>query len=314
MAICKDLKGVSVSITINGNKVTEYEAPMDETQHHHPKKTVLRYIEAISGANYSILNEISPSYKMKSSLAFQVQVDGWTLPADPLFIRSKYSGAWIRTIDGKEQVDYKGRRWKKPFKFSSLNIVDAHDKERIKRDTNVSKNIGEIKVTVLRRQVKEEIQERSTGGYGNTSLEIAEKAVKGQTLSHGTELGEAVLCTEKKSTFNATNQRGSRDPAAVFIFRYRSREALEAEHIIPRSQSSDILRRFTAEELQAMRELLAEEELSNSIKIKKEAGVNDGGPRKFTNDDETLTIDLTGDEEVEIWEPKAPKERVDLCD
>lgn len=50
------------------------------------------------------------------------------------------------------------------------------------------------------------------------------------------------------------------------------------------------------------------------MKIKKEPRGNGGDSVKFTNDDETLTIDITGDEEVEIWEPKAPKERVDLCD
>lgn len=50
------------------------------------------------------------------------------------------------------------------------------------------------------------------------------------------------------------------------------------------------------------------------MKIKKETGANEGVPGKFSNDDETLTVDITGDEEVEIWEPKAPKERVDLCD
>lgn len=122
MAICKALKGVSVSITINGVKAKEYEDPQDETKHQYPNKTVLRYIEASSGASYSILNGVSSSYKLKSSLEFAIQVDAWKLPANPLFIRHKYGGAWNRTIDGKEQVDSKGRNWKKPFKFSPLNI------------------------------------------------------------------------------------------------------------------------------------------------------------------------------------------------
>lgn len=42
-------------------------------------------------------------------------------------------------------------------------------------------------MTVLRRQAKEEVQHGGRGKGGNTNLEIAEKAVKGQTLSHGTE-------------------------------------------------------------------------------------------------------------------------------
>lgn len=204
MAKSKSLKGVSVFITINRAKATEYESPLDETQHEYPNKTVLRYIESISGTNYSILIEVSPGYKLKSSLGFNVKVDGWTLPTTPLFVRSKNSGAWNRTMDGKEQVDNKGRKWKKPFKFSPLNIgnivvvidylvkltskiVDLHDNDRIKRDSNASKHIGEIRVTVTRKQTKEEVHYKSRGNDRDTNLEIAEKAIKGQTLSHGTE-------------------------------------------------------------------------------------------------------------------------------
>lgn len=68
-----------------------------------------------------------------------------------------------------------------------LIIVDAHDKNRIQRDVDASKHIGEIRVTVFRKQAKEDIYDKATGTGGNTNLEISEKAVKGQSLSHGTE-------------------------------------------------------------------------------------------------------------------------------
>jgi len=122
MAKSKSLKGVTVSIVINGVKCTEYEDTQDETRHEYPQKTVLRYIESISGANYSILNEVSSQYKLKSSLKFRIQVDAWELPTHPLFVRSRHSGAWDRRIDGKQQVDDKGRKWTKPFKFSPIDI------------------------------------------------------------------------------------------------------------------------------------------------------------------------------------------------
>lgn len=125
MAIFKGLKGVAVSIMFDGKKSTEFEAPLDETQHEYPKRTVLRYIEASSNTNYSIINEISSMYKLKSSLEFIVQVDGWKLPIPPLLIRSENSSAWTNTVDGKEDVDHKGSQWKKPFKFASLNIGNA---------------------------------------------------------------------------------------------------------------------------------------------------------------------------------------------
>ncbi|KFY21343.1 hypothetical protein V493_07498 [Pseudogymnoascus sp. VKM F-4281 (FW-2241)] len=312
MAISKSLKGVTVSIIINGSTPKEYEAPMDETKHDHPNKTVLRYIEAISGTNYSILIEVSPGYKLKSSLKFVVQIDGWTLPTSPLFLRTGQNSPWNRRIDGNEHVDKNGRKWNKPFKFSALNIVDVHDKDRIKRDASASKHIGEIRVTVTRRQAKAEVQYRSWGMDRNANLEIAEKAVKGQTLSHGTELGEAVRSREQTRFFNSTAQRGSHDPPAVFIFRYRSREALEAEHIIARAPSPDILHGLSDQEIRRMaRERLSGNQLGEA-NIKKEGAADTGTWRKFTNDDETLTIDLTGNEPVEKREPKAPKMTIDL--
>jgi hypothetical protein len=125
MAISKSLKGVSVSIAINGTKCMEYEAENDETQHLYPNKTVLRYIEAVSGTNYSILNEVSSAYKLKSSLQFAVQVDAWSAQSNPIFVRGDDKGGWTFKLDGKEYIDYKGRQWTKPFKFSPLKIGNA---------------------------------------------------------------------------------------------------------------------------------------------------------------------------------------------
>ncbi|OBT84597.1 hypothetical protein VE02_06330 [Pseudogymnoascus sp. 03VT05] len=234
MAISKSLKGVSVSITINGTKCTEYEAEDDETQHRYPNKTVLRYIEAVSGTNYSILNEVSSAYKLKSSLAFVVQVDPW------------------------------------------------------EKD-------------------------------GNTNLELSEKAIKGQALSHGTEFGEAIQCQERTKIFGTKPQRGSSDPAAVFIFRYRSREALQAEHIIQRAESPDILHGYSEEEVRRIaRESLAGTKCqTKDVKIKKEAGANgvvEVDPDLFSNEHAALTLDITGDKLVPIWKPGPPIERVDLRD
>jgi hypothetical protein len=122
MAISKTIKGVTVSIVAGGKICKEYEDPHDETEHEFPNRTVLRYIESFSDTNYSILNEVSLRYKLKSSLEFVVQVDGYTLPKPLLFVRSEKKGDWSRKLDGKPQVDRRGRQWEKPFKFSPLSI------------------------------------------------------------------------------------------------------------------------------------------------------------------------------------------------
>ncbi|OBT63909.1 hypothetical protein VE03_05970 [Pseudogymnoascus sp. 23342-1-I1] len=310
MAKSKSLKGVDVSIVINGIKVTEYEDPRDETKHDYPKKTVLRYIEAISGTNYSILNEVSSGYKLKSALSFSVQVDSWTRQTNPLFVQGEDASPWTPwtyKVEGKEYMDYKGVQWEKPFKFSPLKIVDADDKDRIKRDAHASKNIGEIRVTVRRKQAKEKSHYSIRGKDSDTSLEIAEKAVKGQSLSHGTEFGEATRCRELTTITKTKPQRGSHDPAAVFIFRYRSREALQAEHIIPRDQSPDILQDIPEEDIRRMaRERLSQNE-DNKVKIKREANVNGQLWAKRSTEDKNYMIDLTGDGIPDFEEAKAPK-------
>jgi hypothetical protein len=65
--------------------------------------------------------------------------------------------------------------------------VDEYDKDRAKRDAKAPKKIGEIKITVRRRQTKYETHWETCGDDNDTNLEIAEKAIKGQALSHGTE-------------------------------------------------------------------------------------------------------------------------------
>ena len=66
-------------------------------------------------------------------------------------------------------------------------IVDISDKNRVRSDANTAKHVGEIRVTVFRKQVLEQTNVETGGQDNSTKLEIAEKAVKGQSLSHGTE-------------------------------------------------------------------------------------------------------------------------------
>lgn len=66
-------------------------------------------------------------------------------------------------------------------------IVDVSDKNRVRSDANAAKHVGEIRVTVFRKQILEQTSVETGGQGNNTNLEIAEKAVKGQTISHGTE-------------------------------------------------------------------------------------------------------------------------------
>jgi hypothetical protein len=121
MAISESLKGVSVSISINGIESREYKAP-EEEQHDYPRQTKLIYIESISGTNYAILSKVDPQYRLKSALEFQIQVDNTKLPVAPLFVPKKMSSSWMRTTDGMEQINRHGTESKRLFKFSDIKL------------------------------------------------------------------------------------------------------------------------------------------------------------------------------------------------
>jgi hypothetical protein len=123
MAISPKLKGVEVFIKINGVVAKEYEDKSDNAKYEYPEKTVVRYIESVSEANYAIVNTVHPTYKHKPSLSFDIQVDKTTLPVAKLFLAEKRSyEPWVSTTDGLEELDALGRTSKRMFKFEKLQI------------------------------------------------------------------------------------------------------------------------------------------------------------------------------------------------
>lgn len=125
MAISLKLKGVEVFIKINGVGAKEYEGKGDDAKYEYPEKTVVRYIESVSEANYAIVNTVHPTYKHKHkhALNFAIQVDKTTLPITPLFVaKENIYKPWVSTTDGLDEVDALGRTSKKMFKFEKLQI------------------------------------------------------------------------------------------------------------------------------------------------------------------------------------------------
>ena len=123
MAIFPKLKGVEVFIKVNGVVANEYEDKDDDAKYEYPEKTVVRYIESVSEANYAIVNKVHPTYKHKPPLKFDIQVDKTELPIAPLFLaKERIYESWVRTVDGLEEVDALGRTSKKMFKFEKLQI------------------------------------------------------------------------------------------------------------------------------------------------------------------------------------------------
>lgn len=86
MVISPKVKGIEVFIKINGVVAEEYEDKSDNAKYEYLEKTIVRYIESVSEANYAIINTVHPTYKHKHVLNFAIQVDKTELPITPLFV------------------------------------------------------------------------------------------------------------------------------------------------------------------------------------------------------------------------------------
>lgn len=66
------------------------------------------------------------------------------------------------------------------------DLVESNDKKRIKSDARDAVHIGELKISVFKEQVLRQTHGEQCLMKKKARLEIAEKAVKGRALSHGT--------------------------------------------------------------------------------------------------------------------------------
>lgn len=106
------------------------------------------------------------------------------------------------------------------------------------QDIALSKNLGEILVDFHRTKLSTVAPYISNKRETKSLTEISEKALKGQAKSHGIAYGEAKR-EVGSSTTSVTYLDGQENPVGVILLKYRSREALMSELIIPRSESPE---------------------------------------------------------------------------
>lgn len=73
MAVLDDLPGIEVTVRVNCEPLKEYKAKNDEIQRsdpaireHQAKKTVTKYIRAVTGANFTVNMDISRDLRVKT--------------------------------------------------------------------------------------------------------------------------------------------------------------------------------------------------------------------------------------------------------
>ncbi|KAI1802605.1 hypothetical protein F4811DRAFT_390568 [Daldinia bambusicola] len=238
MAVLQDVPGVKVSICINGADCPEYDDP-DISEQQRSCPTSSKYIESSDNVEFTIRIIVDQNYdwgNTKHSLCFGLEIDSH--PAGSrIFNRSQLANGYGETvIHGKYVFCNNTSTWfNHAFKFSTVKIVENQTKERLNKDQRVARALGSIDVKVRRvTKARKSLSNVSYNRFKSSSFELAEKALKGKSISHGTILSAGTAIT-RPNYVHTKSLPGEDGPFAIFRFQYRSRGALQDEMIIPRT-------------------------------------------------------------------------------
>lgn len=206
MAILNSIPGLAVSVAVAANELPEYECRDEEPQGPFANKTVLRYIESVSDAEFVIKFQISPPFQLGcAALHFKVCIDGHPVKGTICKNSRVKHGHWARALSGDRTALEDGRGELRKFKFASIKtgnvtsgrlgptyhlfqvIVEDADSLRIMSDAVKFSLVGQITIKVYRvSDVRKNDRVSHDRFEAKAGLEVAEKAMKGKSLSHCT--------------------------------------------------------------------------------------------------------------------------------
>ncbi|KAK1596121.1 uncharacterized protein LY79DRAFT_80106 [Colletotrichum navitas] len=245
MAVIDGLPGVRVSIRLNGSEedCPEHDdpnPPQTSASSGAATHSIAKVIESQDDANFSVHFEVKDARrwaKNKKGLKLSIHIDGKRFAAK-VYRKSELQGqVFRRHVEGVTYVSSNPRQFiLKPFMFTKIKQVDEGG-ARVVEDLKVVKHLGNIEVTICR---VDNIRRKSVlkkSSNVTTKTELAEKAMKGKNLSHGTSFSEG-RNTPKTNPVKFTYPDGGVQ-LARFNFRYMSKMALQIEGIIPRDPSPE---------------------------------------------------------------------------
>ncbi|WYZ43695.1 hypothetical protein EsH8_VII_000131 [Colletotrichum jinshuiense] len=241
MAVIDGLPGVEFTVRINGSEeaCTEYDdpdPPRSKVSSGSATHSVFKVIESQDDATFAIhlvVQNRKRWIKKTKGLAVIVYIDGH-LVASKAYRHMHCDGKTLQChFDGIETESANpGMTTIKNFCFSPIKTVEDRP-DRFVEDKKTAEHLGIIEITLSRVKVHGASQPRKWAHRSQT--ELAEKALKGKNLSHGTTFsGEREI--KKSECVSATNLDGNKR-IARFFFRYKSKAALQIDGLIPREPS-----------------------------------------------------------------------------
>ena len=121
------LKEIEASVIIDGKALTEYDDEDTRDENSDPTSEVSKYIEAVSGAEFSISTTVPKSYNfVGNAIAFQLRLDGVWVAGQLLrkAVLENMRKDWHMIIAGSEAKN--GEGWYlRPFKFDDIKIGET---------------------------------------------------------------------------------------------------------------------------------------------------------------------------------------------
>lgn len=260
------------TLLVDGRGLKEYLPPQDDEDDDssEPASTVVRYIEATPGAEFSFQIDLDPNTPFSTgSKRVQIDLDGTTVH-EPLFSqKSKRHRKKSQVFKCSGKKCQEAGNWVlKPYQFNTLTT--SEDARSTTELMELAKKIGTIKITIT----DIVILGKSTSGMDARAeaKSVPEKALKGKPTDMSASLGKG----KPTAPIKYKSSRRVGEPKAVFVFKYRSRRALQLLDIVPTTPEPQPLQERDAstlslEEARRLVEQYRQQE-SQTARIKAEAG------------------------------------------
>ncbi|KAE9368742.1 hypothetical protein N431DRAFT_494137 [Stipitochalara longipes BDJ] len=258
MAVLDTLRGLDVSICIDGQPLKEYDDDEEEEVQETPvaeyqaARTVRKYVESVSDKEFEVKIVLGTSFVMDyDCIMAPITIDGKRM-IETVIVKarqghivrgSRFLSQVTRTVRGvtRPAPGANEQEFLRKFRFEKIGTtMDDVKLADVKQDMERIEEIGEIIVKIFRGGPAEATEETNTNILNLRSMNgpVHEKALKGDAKSHNAALGPATQLVPK-SYVNSKKLDGIDYPIAIFKFKYRSRDALKSLLIIERSPSPE---------------------------------------------------------------------------
>ncbi|KAK4154699.1 hypothetical protein C8A00DRAFT_14196, partial [Chaetomidium leptoderma] len=259
MAVIRWIPGLEVTIHV-GTTAQEYEEPHPEgitreefdlpANHGEAMPYIVKYIEAKPGARYSFHVTKRATFRGRGQhIAYDTFCDGkksTSLSHEPNHNQGrKWKTSTAGIWSGNPTAGYKNHK----FMFAAFDIVDLPSGNlELQRSTAQQSGVLKVRVYNMQQSILEDMLPVMLAPDFQDA-KLAEKAAKGKTVDSFTTYlttpgtPPPSKCQVKKYT----DPKGR--PFAVFEFRYRTKEGLMREGIIPRPSIAEQVQGMSEDEL-----------------------------------------------------------------